>query len=64
LAYANYHETKCNEFYISIIKKADLQVGVVAGYSKLVEVDVRLTNGWTDFYGGGINNIIHASKNI
>ena len=63
LAYNDYHKEKCNEFYTHITRD-DLPIRVIGGYSKLVEVDVGLANGWTDFYGVGINDIVHASKNI
>jgi len=63
LAYDDYHKEKCNEFYTHITRD-DLPIRVIGGYSELVEVDVGLANGWTDFYGVGINNIVHASKNI
>jgi len=63
LAYNDYHKEKCYEFYTHI-NNGKLPIRVIAGYGKLVEVDVGLTNSWTDFYGVKINNIVHASKNI
>ena len=44
---------ECRKFHRSLVR--DLNVRTVAGYGTLIEVDVGLTNNWTDYYGVAIN---------
>lgn len=62
LANGNHYEKKCNKFHDEISNS--LSIRTIAGYGELIEFDVGLHNGWTDYFGIAINNIVHASKDI
>ena len=56
------YKKRCGEF--NQILNKQFTVRTVAGKEKLIEFDVGLSNGWTDYYGVKINDIVHASKNM
>lgn len=55
-------ENKCKEFHEKLVRY--LKVRTIAGYGTLIEVNVGLSNHWTDYYGVAINDIVHASKDM
>lgn len=56
------YKNKCHKLYNEL--KQILDIRIIAGLGKLIEFDVGLANGWTDYYGVAINNIVHASDNM
>lgn len=56
------YKSKCDEF--NQILNSRFPIRTVAGKGKLIEFDVGISNGWTDYYGVRINDIVHASKNM
>lgn len=57
-----YYQDKCEKLHNQLNNHFDIRT--VAGYGKLIEFDVGLDTGWTDYYGIAINNIVHASKEL